>query len=120
MSRGGWIVLAGVPVIGAAVYAGGVSMAPGGEAGIRAGVLVGCLVQLLLLALMRLAFPRKPMVAYGLGLLVRMIVVVVAALVALPATGLPAAPFLLSLVTVLFATTLLEPVALVADRRTES
>jgi hypothetical protein len=120
MNRGTLISLAAVPVIGLMVFMGGVAMAPDGRSGVMVGVLLGCVIQLLLLGATQAAFPDKPLAAYGVGLVARMVVVVAAALVLVPATRLPPAPMLLSLVTVLFATTLLEPVALAAGRRTKS
>lgn len=120
MTRGAIAALLAVPVVGALVLAAGIALEPAGRGGVLAGVLVGCAVQLLLFALAALVFAEHPLAAYGVGLVVRLLVVVLAALVLVPATGLPAAPTLLSLVSVLFATTLLEPVALAAGRRTKS
>jgi hypothetical protein len=51
-------------------------------------------------------------------MLARFLLVGLAALVAVPALGLPPAPVLLSLVTVLFATTLIEPVLFAAGAGT--
>lgn len=56
--------------------------------------------------------PRRQGLAHGLGAMLRMAVVALAALWAVPAAGLPAAPTLLTLVAVLFLTTLSEPVIL--------
>ena len=56
------------------------------------------------------AFPKNRLAAFGMGMLARFMLVVLSALVMVPAMGLPPAPTLLSLVTVLFATTLIEPV----------
>ncbi len=52
--------------------------------------------------------------ALGVGMLARFLLVAVAALVAIPALGVPMGPALLSMVTVLFATTLIEPVLFAA------
>lgn len=120
MSRGARVALLGVPLIGALVFAAGVALAPDAIGAVATGVGVGCAVQLLLMGAMQAAFPDQPLAAYGVGLMGRLIVVVAAALVLVPATGFPAAPTLLSLVSVLFATTLLEPVAHAAGRRTKS
>jgi hypothetical protein len=104
------VYLAAVLVAGALVWLGGWALAPEGVRGVSAGVAMGVAFQLLLFAAMLAAFPGRPLFAFGLGMLGRMVLVVAAALVVVPAAGLPPAPFLLSLVTVLFTTTLLEPV----------
>jgi hypothetical protein len=114
------LVPVGVLVIGLLVYAAGVALAGAGAAkGVAVGVAVGCAFQLLLLLIARVAFPGKQLAAYGVGMLGRLLLVVVSALL-VPATGLPAGPTLFSLVTVLFATTLLEPVALAAGTQKKS
>lgn len=56
------------------------------------------------------AFPKNRLAAFGVGMLARLLLVVLAGVVAVPALGLSPAPTLLSLVTVLFATSVLEPV----------
>jgi hypothetical protein len=60
------------------------------------------------------ALGHNRLIAFGVGMLARFLLVAVAALVAVPALGLPMAPALLSMVTVLFATTLIEPVLFAA------
>ena len=90
---------------------------PGSGAGVVAGAGIGCAFQLLSFWTMLALLPGRQMLAFGLGMLGRFALVAVVALVGLPLAGLPAAPTLLSLVTVLFATTLLEPVFLAADTR---
>lgn len=55
-------------------------------------------------------FPRRRLVAHLLGMLGRFAVFGVAALVWVPLWGLPPAPTLFALVTVFFATTLVESV----------
>ena len=116
-----WLLPVAVLAIGALVYAGGVALAgPGARGGVAVGVAIGCVSQIFFLMVARAAFPGRQLAAYGVGLLGRLILVVAAALVLVPATRLPAAPTLLSLVTVLFATTLLEPVALASGTRTKS
>lgn len=118
MRRGAVVLAAGVVVSGALVLAAGALLAgPEALGAVAAGVLVACGFQLLLFAVTELALPGQRLAAYGVGLLGRLLLVVVGALVLVPATGLAAAPFLFSLVSVLFATTLLEPVALAAGER---
>lgn len=115
------LVPAGVLVIGALVYAAGVALSgAGAHEGVAVGVAVGCVFQLLFLLVARVAFPGKQLAAYGVGMLGRLILVMASALVLVPAAGLPAGPTLFSLVTVLFATTVLEPVALAAGTQKKS
>lgn len=96
----------------------GVGMAgPGDGAGVAAGAGLGCAFQLLSFRAMLALFPGRQVLAFGLGMLGRFALVALVALAGLPLAGLPAAPTLLSLVAVLFATTLLEPVFLAADTR---
>lgn len=104
------VYLVAVLVAGALVWLAGWALAPEGVRGVSAGVGVGVAFQLLLFGLMTTAFPGRPMIAFGVGMLGRMVLVIAAALVIVPAAGFAAAPFLFSLVTVLFTTTLLEPV----------
>jgi hypothetical protein len=56
--------------------------------------------------------PKRHGLAHGLGAMLRMAVVALSALWLVPLVGVPAAPTLLALVTVLFLTTLSEPVIL--------
>lgn len=57
-------------------------------------------------------FPGRPALVYVLGMLGRFVLVGLVAFVALPLAGLPPVATLLSLVAVLFLTTLLEPLFL--------
>ena len=121
MKAATWLVPAGVVGIGALVYGAALALTgPEARPGVAAGVVLGCLFQLLFLQTARLAFPGKQLAAYLVGMVGRLLLVLASALVLVPATGLPAAPTLLSLVTVLFATTLLEPVALATGKQTKS
>lgn len=117
MSRPWPALLGGVAAIGALVFAAGAAMAPQARGAVAAGVLVACAFQLLVFVIAALALPGNRLAAYGLGMLGRLLLVAAAALLVVPATGVAAGPFLFSLVTVLFATTLLEPVALAAGER---
>ena len=118
MKRGTMISAAGVLVIGALVWFAGLAMVgPAGRGSLAVGVLVAVAFQLLVLGIAAFAFPNNALAAYGVGMLGRLLLVIVAALVIVPAAGLQAAPFLYSLVTVLFATTLLEPVVMAAGAR---
>ena len=102
------------------VWAAGAALAsPAGRRGVLAGVALGTGLQLLVFAATAAALPGNRLAAFGVGMLARLALVLSAALVLVPATGLPPAPTLLSLVTVLFATTLLEPVLFAAGARDE-
>ena len=117
MRRPWAVVLGGVAAIGALVFAVGAGRAPRARGAVAAGVLVACAFQLLVFVIAAVALPGNRLAAYGVGMLGRLLLVVVSALLLVPATGVAAGPFLFSLVTVLFATTLLEPVALAAGER---
>jgi hypothetical protein len=118
VKRGTMMAAAGVVLIGALVYAAGLTLArPEAHGDLAVGVGVAVAFQLLVLAIAAVAFPGNALAAYGVGLLGRLLLVIVSALVILPAARLQAEPFLYSLVTVLFATTLLEPVVMAAGAR---
>ncbi|HEU0302607.1 MAG TPA: hypothetical protein VFR37_24315 [Longimicrobium sp.] len=117
MSRPWAVLLGGVAAIGGLVFAIGAAMAPGARGAVGAGVLVACAFQLLVFVIAAAALPGNRLAAYGVGMLGRLLLVVAGALLLVPATGVAAGPFLFSLVSVLFATTLLEPVALAAGER---
>lgn len=120
MKRGTMVAAVGTLVIGALVYAAGLALTgPEGRGALAVGVLVAVAFQLLVLAIAAVVFPENALAAYGVGMLGRLLLVIVAALVIVPAAGLRPSPFLYSLVTVLFATTLLEPVAMAAGARNE-
>src|SRR5690554_286920 len=94
----------------------GVALSEPGSAGaVWSGVGVGFVIQW---ALFRGLFigllSEKQLLAHGLGMFCRLAVVAMAALLWVPLVGMPAAPFLLSLVTVFFLTTLLEPLFMIS------
>lgn len=118
MKRGTMLAAALVVLVGALVYGVGLSLTDvEGRGALAVGVLTAVAFQLLVLAIAAVAFPGNALAAYGVGMLGRLLLVIVAALVIIPAAGLRPAPFLYSLVTVLFATTLLEPVAMAPGAR---
>ncbi len=117
MSRPWAVLLGGVAATGALVFAVGAAMAPDARGAVAAGVLVACAFQLLVFVIASVALPGNRLAAYGVGMLGRLLLVVAGALLVVPATEVAAGPFLFSLVSVLFATTLLEPVALSAGER---
>lgn len=118
MKRETMLAAAAVLLVGAVVYAIGLSLAdPDGRGALATGVLTGVGFQLLVLVIAAVVFPGNALAAYGVGMLGRLLLVIVAALVIVPAARLRPEPFLYSLVTVLFATTLLEPVVMAAGAR---
>lgn len=117
MKRPGLVYGAAVAVATGGTLAAGAALAPERFGSVLAGALVGAGFQLLLFALAAAALPEKRFAAYGIGMLGRMLLVAVAALVVVPAAKLAAAPFLFSLLAVLFATTLIEPVVHAAGTR---
>ncbi|CAN5295274.1 hypothetical protein BH24GEM2_BH24GEM2_07890 [soil metagenome] len=91
-----------------------------GHAGVAVGVAVACASQVGAFWLLAcVLFPNQRMVAFGLGMLARMGVVAASALLLVPLAGLPAAATLLSLVSVLFVTSVLEPVLFAVQPRLE-
>jgi hypothetical protein len=84
-----------------------------GRAGAWSGAAIAFAVQVLVFWLLFVwVLPERHGLAHGLGAMLRMALVAVAALWLVPAAGFPAAPTLLTLVTVLFLTTLSEPIVL--------
>jgi hypothetical protein len=84
---------------------------------VAAGVGIGVAFQLALFALTESLLRDRRLVAFGIGMIGRFVLVAFTALVLLRLTGLPAAPLLFALVGTLFGTTLVEPVLLAADKR---
>lgn len=109
-----WTVFAALVVALSAVIAlaGSGMVRAEWRTGVVVGAGIGCVFQLLSFRAMLTLLPGRQLLAFGLGMLGRFALVAAAALVLLPATGLPAVPTLLTLVSVLFATTLLEPLFL--------
>jgi hypothetical protein len=112
-ARGVVRLLAAVAVISAAVLlVASAVVRPEQRRAVALGVGFAACWQALVFAVTALALPRQRLAAFGLGMLSRFLLVVVAALVLVPLLEVPPAPALLSMVTVLFATTLIEPVLL--------
>ena len=121
MRRGGWYTVAAVLIAVAVGLAGSGLVGDAGRAGIRAGVAIGLAVQVAGFWLFSVwAFPDRPVLAHGVGMLMRLLAVGLVALVWVPRSAAPAGPTLFSLVAVLFLTMLVEPMALKigASRRT--
>ena len=114
-------IFAAVTLAAAALVlaAGTALVAPTDRRGVVAGVALAAGFQLLVFALTLAAFPANAVAAFGVGMLARLVLVITAGMVLVPATGLPAMPTLLSMVTVLFATTLVEPVLFAAGQGNE-
>ncbi|MDQ2891246.1 MAG: hypothetical protein M3R65_11950 [Gemmatimonadota bacterium] len=70
---------------------------------------VAVVVQVLALLVGRSFGKDRVLVGWGMGALLRLVVVLVYGFAVIPAMGLPIAPALLSLVGILFVTTLFEP-----------
>jgi hypothetical protein len=85
--------------------------------GVWMGAMIGGAFQLISFAAMVWLLPGRPMLAFGLGMLGRFALVALVALLWLPVSGSAPAPTLFALVSVLFATSLLEPLYLAAETR---
>jgi hypothetical protein len=78
-----------------------------------AGAGIAFLVQIVLfVVLFVIALARNPLLAHMLGIVGRFAALAMLAFLWVPLAGLPAAPFLFSAVSVLFLTTLMEPLVL--------
>jgi hypothetical protein len=114
-------LLAGVVAIAVGVYLVAALMVPAEQRrAVAIGVGAGAVWQALVLTVTLTALHHNRLAAFGVGMIARFLLVALAALVAVPALKLPPAPVLLSLVTVLFATTLIEPVLFAAGARNET
>jgi hypothetical protein len=112
-------LLAAVAGIAAVVFLlASLMVPPASRRAVAIGVGAGAAWQALVLTVTLTALPHNRLAAFGVGMLARFLLVALAALVAVPALKLPPAPVLLSLVTVLFATTLIEPVLFAAGAGT--
>ena len=79
------------------------------ERAIWTSVGVAVIVQVLALLIGRSFGKERILVGWGVGALLRLLAVLVYGFAIIPALGLPLAPALLSLVIILFVTTLFEP-----------
>lgn len=84
-----------------------------------AGVVTAYAFQATVVGLLLHRFPAKRFMVFGVGMLGRLFVVAVAALVLLSQAGAGATATLFSMVLVFFATTLLEPLVAGPDSPTE-
>lgn len=100
-------------VVAAVILLIGVAVAGrGGEAGVWAGVILAYLFQVFAIGVMTGLFPTHRFLVFGAGMVGRLAVMGFVAFILIPNTGVDALPTLVSLVSVFFATTLLEPVFL--------
>jgi len=84
-------------------------VAPPGRSGVWAGVGVAFVAQVMIFwALFVGAFPTRRVLAHLVGMMGRLLVFALTALVWVPLSGLPPAPTLLALVSFFFVTTLAE------------
>jgi 4-amino-4-deoxy-L-arabinose transferase-like glycosyltransferase len=84
--------------------------------GVLAGTGIGLAFQVVVVGgLLAALFGGQPMVLFGLGMVGRIVLLAVTALVVVPAFRLPAPATLFSLVSVLFLTTLSEPLVFRAE-----
>ena len=93
---------------------------PAGDVGVAVGVAVACASQIGAFWLFScVLFPEQRFIAYGLGMVIRLGVVAMTGLLLVPLADLPAVPTLFSLFSVLFATSVLEPVLFAVQQRLE-
>lgn len=114
------MLLGGIVAIAALVLLAGLALAgPEGRRAVFAGVGLAAGWQAIVFLVTAVALSHNRLAAFGVGMLSRLLLVVAAALVAVPALKVPPAPMLFSLVTVLFLTTLIEPVVFAAGPRND-
>ncbi len=109
----GWLwfaLLAAVVIFGGAW--GITTLKPGLAPSVWSSAVIAFGVQLLAFAIARPFVKSNPIAGWGLGSLLRFAVVVLHALVGIPALGLESGPALMSLVAFLFVTMMLEPLFL--------
>jgi hypothetical protein len=85
---------------------------PGDAQAIRTSAVIALVVQVVTFAMVRLADSSNVLVGWGIGALVRMVVLIGYALLVVQALDLPPAAALISMVTFFFLCTLVEPLLL--------
>ena len=90
--------------------------APGDARALRTSAMVAVAVQLVSFAIARRMPLRNLMVGWGIGAVLRVIVLSVYALLVVPALALPRSAALVSVVTFMFVSMLIEPLLLAYDR----
>lgn len=100
-------------VVGALCCLAALALAgPDASGSVLFGATTALLFQLISFQALTAAFPERQLMVFGLGMLGRMTLVGAMAVVVVPLTGSAMAPTLLTLVSVLFATTVIEPLFL--------
>ena len=89
---------------------------PGDPRALRTSAMVAIAVQLVSFTIARRMPLRNLMLGWGIGALLRVLVLAVYALLFVPALGLPSGTALVSLVTFMFLSMLIEPLLLAYDR----
>lgn len=86
---------------------------PGDATAVRLSGIVAAVVQVAAFGAIRLLGPRKVVVGWGIGALLRLVTLAVYGLMVIKGlVGVPAIPALISLATFFFVTTLVEPLLL--------
>ena len=112
MKRGVWYTVA-VIAIGLLAHAASWMIRPEWREGVWLGAVIAAVTQVVLFWLLFVwLLPRRQMLAHGLGMMSRLVVFAVVALLALRWPVATAASTLFTLVAVFFASTVLEPVFL--------
>lgn len=110
MKRGLLFALVSVMLVGAgAAVLLQVWTSPGAQDGIVAAAVTALVTQGVSFLIIRLMGPTQVIAAWGLGAILRVLVLVIFALVVVRRFGLPLAPATISLAGFLFVTTLVEP-----------
>jgi Mg/Co/Ni transporter MgtE len=89
---------------------------PGDSGALKTSATIAIAVQLVTFAIARRMPVRNLMLGWGIGAVLRVLVLAVYALLVVPALGLPSAAALVSLVTFMFLSMLIEPLLLAYDR----
>lgn len=107
-----WFALVVVLVVALVIPAGERIGGAGAAQGVMVGAAIAAAFQLASFTALTRLLPGKQMLVFGAGMLGRFVLVAAVALVVLPLSGLPAASTLLTMATVLFVTSVAEPVFL--------
>jgi hypothetical protein len=110
MKRGWMFALVSVALVGVgAAVLMRVWIAPAEQDGIVAAAVTALVTQGVSFLIIRLMGPKQVIAAWGLGAILRVVILVVFALVVAGRFGLPLAPAAISLAVFLFVTTVVEP-----------
>lgn len=106
---------AGLIILGYPLLRLGFNSGPDARA-IRTSAVIALVVQLVTFAIARRSAKTNLMAGWGIGAMLRVLVVVMYALLVIPSLGLARSAALISLVSFLFASMLVEPLLLAYDR----